>query len=171
SKSADRMGFFQYFSIVVLYQFQGADIQHKAICDTISRISNRNAPKTDSLVQPFLSFGAFETAFGATVFGFGAFETVFGATFLIFGAFETVFGASIFGFGAFETIFGASIFGFGAFETVFGASIFGFGAFETAFGATIFDFGAFEAVFGAIKTYPQKNIIKTISLPYIIKTS
>ena len=109
------MRFFVLFRIVSLYYCRGADIQHKAICDTISRISNRNAPKTNSLVQPFLSFGAFETAFGATVFGFGA--------------------------------------------------------FETAFGATIFDFGAFEAVFGAIKTYPQKNIIKTISLPYIIKTS
>ena len=26
SKSADKMGFFQYFAIVVLYQFQGSDI-------------------------------------------------------------------------------------------------------------------------------------------------
>ena len=42
------------------------------------------------LVQPFLSFGAFETAFGASIFGFGAFETVFGASILDFGAFETV---------------------------------------------------------------------------------
>ena len=76
-----------------LYPFLLGYIQHKAICDTISRISNRNAPKTNSLVQPFLSFGAFETAFGATVFGFGAFETAFGATIFGFGAFETFFGA------------------------------------------------------------------------------
>ena len=95
------------------------------------------------LVQPFLSFGAFETAFGASILGFGAFETAFGATIFDFGAFETVFGASILDFGAFETVFGASIFDFGAFETAFGATIFGFGAFETVLGASIFGFGAF----------------------------
>ena len=34
-KNADRMGFFQYFAIVVLYQFQGADIPYPIVIDTI----------------------------------------------------------------------------------------------------------------------------------------
>ena len=71
------------------------------------------------LVQPFLSFGAFETAFGASILDFGAFETVFGASIFDFGAFETAFGATIFGFGASGTVLGATVLDFGAFYALY----------------------------------------------------
>ena len=37
SISADKMGFFQYFSIVVLYQYQGSDIYPRAKKNKIKR--------------------------------------------------------------------------------------------------------------------------------------